>query len=93
MELTLENYTAVKASTNSRARIAEVFAVSLFEYLQKELGLGGHLQEFAKKWQLKFNTNDARTLTSWMYEDSSVYLDRKYTLYKSLVVNDKRKTR
>lgn len=72
---------------------SDEFAIPLFVYLQKELGLGGHLQEGTNKWQLKFNTNDARTLTSWMYEDSSVYLDRKYTLYKSLVVNDKRKTR
>jgi intein/homing endonuclease len=71
------------------------FSESLFSYLQDKLKLGGHLQEFegSTKWQLKFNTNDAKTLLSFMYEDSSVYLDRKYALYQRIIVNDIREMR
>lgn len=71
------------------------FSVDLFKYLQQELHLGGHLQEFAgsTKWQLKFNTNDAITLLGYMYEDSSVYLDRKYALYQRIIVDNIREKR
>lgn len=69
------------------------FSKDLFEFLQIELGLGGHLQEFERKHQLKFNTNDAKILTNWMYENSKVYLDRKYMLYQRLVVDNIRTTR
>lgn len=71
------------------------FSLSLFNYLQDTLKLGGHLQEFegSTKWQLKFNTNDAKMLLTYMYENSNVYLDRKYNLYQHLVVDNLRKTR
>lgn len=71
------------------------FSMSLFEYLSKILSLGGHLQEFTDsiKWQLKYNTNDAKVLTKYMYDNSNVYLDRKYTLYLRLIVNNIRETR
>lgn len=71
------------------------FSEGLFNYLQDTLKLGGHLQEFegSTKWQLKFNTNDAKTLLSFMYENSSVYLDRKYALYQRLIVEDIREKR
>lgn len=71
------------------------FSDDLFSYLQDKLNLGGHLQEFegAAKWQLKFNTNDAKTLLTYMYEDSNVYLDRKYALYQRIVVDNIRETR
>lgn len=71
------------------------FSESLFNYLQNKLSLGGHLQEFegSTKWQLKFNTNDAKTLLTYMYEDSAVYLDRKYSLYRRLIVEDIREKR
>ncbi len=71
------------------------FSIDLFNYLQVELGLGGHLQEFkdSTKWQLKFNTNDAITLLGYMYEDSNVYLDRKYALYQRIVVDNIREKR
>jgi hypothetical protein len=67
----------------------------LFSYLQDTLNLGGHLQEFegSTKWQLKFNTNDAKTLLKFMYLDSNVYLDRKYALYQRLIVEDIREKR
>lgn len=71
------------------------FSVKLFEYLKNTMGLGGHLQEFtdSAKWQLKYNTNDAKTLLAYMYEDSSVYLDRKYTLYQRIIVDNIREKR
>lgn len=71
------------------------FSEGLFNYLQEVLKLGGHLQEFegATKWQLKFNTNDAKTLLQYMYGDCSIFLDRKYTLYQRLIVNDIREKR
>lgn len=71
------------------------FSEGLFSYLQDTLRLGGHLQEFegSTKWQLKFNTNDAKTLLHFMYDESSVYLDRKYALYQRIVVDDIREKR
>jgi len=71
------------------------FSEGLFNYLQDKLSLGGHLQEFegSTKWQLKFNTNDAKTLLQYMYDGSSVYLDRKYALYHRLIVDDIREKR
>ena len=60
------------------------------DYLQFKLGLGGHFQEFknSNKYQLKYNTNDAKLLCDYMYKDSLVYLDRKYMLYQRIIVND-----
>lgn len=66
------------------------FAEALFEYLSLNLGTGGHLQKFtdSNKYQLKFNTNDAITLLSWMYGSCSTFLDRKYKLYQTIVVEN-----
>lgn len=71
------------------------FSVKLFNYLQDKLRLGGHLQEFdgSTKWQLKYNTNDAKTLLEFMYQDCNVYLDRKFILYQRLIVDDIREKR
>lgn len=73
----------------------EEFIIELYNYLTSKLNLGGYLQEFndSVKWQIKFNTNDAKTLLRYMYEDSNVYLDRKYAIYQRTVVEDNRKTR
>lgn len=71
------------------------FSYSLYDYLQCKLGLVGHLQDCkdSVKWQIKFNTNDAKILTKYMYDNSIVYLDRKYMLYQRIIVNDNRLTR
>lgn len=71
------------------------FSINLFNYLQDKLSLGGHLQEFndSVKWQLKFSTNDAKVLLTYLYADSTVYLDRKYALYQRIIVNDTREKR
>lgn len=72
------------------------FIVYLYEYLSKQLLLEGHLQDFrpsSEKHQIKYNVNDAKKLLSWMYKDSIVYLDRKYKLYNTIVVENIRQTR
>lgn len=71
------------------------FSNSLYEYLKNTLNLGGHLQEFegSTKWQIKYNTNDAKILLQFLYEDCTVYLDRKFALYQRLIVEDIREKR
>lgn len=71
----------------------EKFANDLYDYLHKELNLSGNNQKYENKNQIKYNTNDAKTLLTWMYKDSSIYLDRKYILYKRLVEENSRTTR
>lgn len=74
---------------------SEEFVKELYSSLSNTLGTGGHLQDFntGKKWQIKYSTNDAKVLLEWMYGDSSVYLERKYSIYKQVVVNNIRTTR
>lgn len=72
------------------------FITYLYDYLGKEVLLDGHLQDFrpkSEKHQIKYNTNDAKKLLSWMYKDSIIYLDRKYNLYNTIVVENIRQTR
>lgn len=69
------------------------FTDDLFNFLQQTLNLGGNNQEYVNKSQLKFNTNDSIVLLTWMYEDCSVYLDRKYAKYLSIVLGNNRTTR
>lgn len=70
----------------------EEFIINLYNYLRSNLGVNGHLQAFKDsiKWQIKFNTNDAKILLHYMYYNSLVYLDRKYSLYQQIVINDLR---
>lgn len=74
---------------------SENFSIKLFEHLKTVLGLGGHLQAFknSAKWQIKYNTNDAKALMRYLYSDSNIHLDRKHTLYQRLIVSDIRETR
>jgi len=71
----------------------ESFADELFDYLYSILGTIGNNQKYENKNQIKYNTNDAKKLLTWMYSDCSVYLDRKFILYQQLVVNNLRTTR
>lgn len=68
------------------------FVEALYSYINNTLGTGGHLQTFkdSVKWQIKYNTNDAKTLLHYLYSDATVYLDRKYALYQKLIVDDTR---
>lgn len=94
-----ESFSNANSTTSSLyatfASGSESFSIALFNYLKEYLKLGGHLQSFrdSVKWQLKYNTNDAKTLLDYMYKDSAVYLDRKYDLYVKLVINNDRKKR
>lgn len=71
------------------------FSVNLFNFLKDSISIGGHLQEFegSTKWQLKYNTNDAKILLKYLYDNCTIYLDRKFSLYQRLVVNDIREKR
>lgn len=69
------------------------FANDLYKVLSNHLLLGGSNTKIDKKYNIKYNTNDAKILLNWMYKDSLVYLDRKYEKYIKLVVNDDRSTR
>jgi len=71
------------------------FIKFIFEHLTKIIGTQGHLQNFGtgRKWQIKYNTNDSISLLNYLYKDSKVYLDRKYSLYNQIVVNNNRSKR
>lgn len=70
------------------------FCKDLFQFLGATLSLGGSVQTFSEsKQQIKYNTNDAKTLLNWMYKDAEVYLDRKYEKYINLVVYENRAVR
>jgi len=70
------------------------FITDLYSILNRLLALGGTLQEYSDtKFQIKYNTNDAKTLLTWMYAESNIHLDRKYAKYVDLVVNNNRKVR
>lgn len=67
----------------------------IYTFLNIRLNTVGHLQDFntGKKWQIKYSTNDSIKLLHYMYDDSSVSLDRKYAYYKRVVLNNDRLTR
>lgn len=69
------------------------YSEDLFEYLSQHLDLGGNLQYYGTKHQLKYCTNDAKILLSWMYKDSKVHLSRKYVKYLDIVQNNNRNIR
>ena len=71
----------------------EDFTNTLFITLNSLLGLHGNNQKYSNKHQIKYCTKDAIVLLSWLYEDSEVYLDRKYTKYLDIVRNNNRKVR
>jgi hypothetical protein len=69
------------------------YSITLMDYLRTNLDLKGNIQDYGTKWQLKFNTNDAKVLLTWMYKNSNVFLTRKYNKYVDIVVNDNRTVR
>lgn len=69
------------------------FVEDLFLFLSLALNLGGHLQYLDNKCSIKYNTNDAKVLLTWIYSNSVVYLDRKFSLYTNIVENNQRTVR
>jgi hypothetical protein len=67
----------------------------IYVFITDRLKTKGHLQDFGtgKKWQIKYNTNDAIKLLNYMYSNCSVALDRKYALYERIVKNNDRMMR
>ncbi len=64
----------------------------IYTFVNTRLGTSGHLQDFGtgKKWQIKYNTNDSVKLLNYMYDDCTVFLDRKYALYERIVKHNDR---
>lgn len=71
------------------------FTKILYDKLNTILGLRGHLQDFntGRKWQIKYNTNDAKKLLTYMYDNDVVSLDRKKLFYIRTVVDNNRMVR
>lgn len=74
---------------------SENFTVEMYNFINSKLNTVGHLQKFtdSNKFQIKYNTNDAKSLLSYMYSDSEYYLDRKYELFEKIVINNNRLVR
>lgn len=64
---------------------------SLIKSLYERIDLPGTIQFKENVSVIKYNTNSSFELLDYMYSDSSIYLDRKFALYKQ--VNNVRKTR
>ena len=67
----------------------------VYTFLSQKLKVRGYLQDFGtgKKWQIKYNTNDAIKVLNYMYKDTNIYLDRKYVLYQRIVQDSNRMMR
>ena len=59
--------------------------------LNELLGIKGTVQDKPGCKVIKYCTNASLILLDYMYENSSIYLDRKYHMYKNILVQ--RKTR
>lgn len=91
--------------SNKNSKTATIYAhitgsISLISDLQKKLeyilDITGHAALKGPKssyMQLKYNTNKAKILLDYMYKDCNIYLDRKYSLYNKLIVENNRQIR
>jgi hypothetical protein len=56
--------------------------------IRDAIGLGGTLRNGScnayenKAWTLSFNTLKARKIARLLYQNATIYLDRKYTIYQ-----------
>jgi intein/homing endonuclease len=74
--------------TGSNSLISE-----LSEHLQRLLNISGTVAQKEKHQILKYCTNSSKTLLNYMYNSSTVFLDRKYALYYKIMVEHNRLTR
>lgn len=54
------------------------------------LGIKGTVQNKGRVSTLKYTTNKAKILLNYLYKDSTIYLDRKYSKYVDIVVKNNR---
>jgi hypothetical protein len=66
---------------------------SVYSRLTSTLGITGTIQQKPSVKIIKYNTNASIRLLDYLYADSSIYLDRKYLLYREIVVTGNRKIR
>lgn len=57
------------------------------------LNIRGTVAQKSRHQVLKYCTNASKTLLDFMYKDSNIYLERKYQLYKRIMVDNIRMTR
>lgn len=64
----------------------EIFVKEMFEIIKKQTGvIGGHLSIKSDKnvtWQFEFSTLQAKKVCDWLYDGSSIYLERKHDIIK-----------
>jgi DNA-binding transcriptional regulator WhiA len=87
------NINSKTASLYANITGSKDFISQLQLVIQNKLGITGHNQIKETVSCLKYNTNDAKILLKYLYSDSTIYLPRKYNLYKHLVLEGFRKTR
>lgn len=85
-----ESFSNIKSTT---ATLYTTFAGSnkfipaLSDKLYTILGIKGSIQLRDNHSILKYCTNASKDLLHYMYDNSSVYLDRKFNLYNKIIVN------
>lgn len=70
---------------------SEFLINDLYMKLNELLGIEGTIQTKPGCKVIKYCTNASFILLDYMYKDSSIYLDRKYNMYKNILIQ--RKTR
>lgn len=72
------------------------FIEKLQFYLEKELNITGTVQIKKSKNEyavIKYCTNDSKVFLRYLYDDSAVFLNRKQSLYRRIIVENIRLTR
>lgn len=65
------------------------FINSISNILKEKLNITGSVQLKENHSVIKYCTNKSLILLNYMYKDSNVYLDRKYNLYKKVLIDRK----
>jgi hypothetical protein len=66
---------------------------SFISSLSVELPYKGSIQVKTSVSTIKYNTNSAKQFLSFIYQDATIYLDRKMQLYRRIVENNERTVR
>lgn len=84
--------------SNKNSKTASIYATitgsnNFINKLHKIMPFKGSIQQKHNVSTIKYNTNAAKELLNYLYKDASIYLDRKYILYNTLILNNLRKIR
>lgn len=72
---------------------SNLFINDLYKVLYNIIGITGIMQNKGNVDTIRYNTNSSKMLLKYLYEDSTIFLPRKYQLYNNIIVNSNRKTR